>query len=470
VTNTTSTPSPEPAKQLTHKELFLALSGIALACVIAAFDSTIISTILPQVAQTLNGMSLYAWVGTGYFLSCSVSILIFGRLGDLYGRKPLLLLSLVLVSLASACSGLSQNMWQLIAFRILQGVGGGMMIATAFAAPADLFPDPKERVRWMVMLSSTFAVASGVGPVLGGVVTQTFGWRAAFFLIPMIGCIAMFVIWKCFPFMKPRRKEVFKFDWLGMILLSITIASPLVGLELLTQKSMTMPYWASVGLILLSFITAILLVQVEKSALTPMFPLRVLESLQSKYLNIAAMIAGAIMFMLVYYIPLQAQDVFGYSPADAGLMVSPLVAGIPVGSVINGRLFQREPNPQRLMRFGGILLGIGCVLVLMLSETTPVWLALVIMGICGLGLGFLIPNLTLFMQIISKREDVGMASALVQTTRALGSAIGTAVVGALIGELSIRTGLQIGLVSSVALCGVVVWLSNRIRMESYTRN
>lgn len=451
------------------RDLFLALLGIAFASIIAAFDATIISTILPQVAQALDGMSLYAWVGTGYFLASSVSILIFGRLGDLYGRKPLLLLSLVLVSLGSALSGLAQSMEQLILFRVLQGVGGGMMVATAFAAPADLFPDPKERVRWMVVLSSTFAMASGVGPVLGGAITQNFGWRAAFFLIPLIGCISMIVIWKFFPMIKPHPNRRFKLDWWGGALLIVTVATPLLGLEFLTAEHITVSRWVGVMLIVTAIVGGVVLIKVERHAQTPIFPLRVLNTTQARFLNVSALLAGAVMFILVYYIPLQSQDVFGFSPTLAGLLVSPLVAGIPVGSIINGRLFPREANPQRLMMLGSILLGVGCALALTFSKDDAVWYMLTVMGLCGLGLGFLLPNFTLFMQIVCARNDIGMGSALIQTMRALGSAIGTAAVGSLIVRFSINTGLQIGLVACVAMCAAIWWLSTRIRMESFTR-
>ena len=140
-----STP-PQPQAS-SRRELLLAMSGIAASAVVVAFDSTIVSTSLPKVSQALDGMALYAWVGTGYFLASAVSIMIFGRLGDLFGRKPLLLTALTIVTLASVLCGLSQTMGQLIGFRVLQGIGGGMMMATAFAAPADLFPDPRRRVR-----------------------------------------------------------------------------------------------------------------------------------------------------------------------------------------------------------------------------------------------------------------------------------------------------------------------------------
>ena len=175
----------------TRRELLLAMTGLASTVVIAAFDSTIVSTTLPRVAQALDGMGLYAWVGTGYFLASAVAILIFGRLGDLFGRKSLMLASIAIISIGAGLAALSQTMSQLIAFRVLQGIGNGMMTATAFAAPADLFPDPKRRVRWMAMLSASFAAASGVGPVLGGALTQALGWRAAFLVTPITGIIAL---------------------------------------------------------------------------------------------------------------------------------------------------------------------------------------------------------------------------------------------------------------------------------------
>ena len=198
------------------------MTGLAATVVIAAFDATIVSTTLPRVAQALDGMSLYAWVGTGYLLASAAAILIFGRLGDLFGRKPLMLAS--------------------IAFRVLQGIGSGMMTATAFAAPADLFPDPRRRVRWMAMLSASFAAASGIGPALGGMVTQALGWRAAFFVTPIAGAIALYLLKRHFPDIRPvhdaRRRNI---DWPGAILLTVAVGAPLAGLELLVARNNAIP-------------------------------------------------------------------------------------------------------------------------------------------------------------------------------------------------------------------------------------
>lgn len=462
------TPTAPKAALSDKRQLVLSMAGVAVTVSIVAFDATIISTILPQVAVALDGMSLYAWAGTGYFLACAVTIMIFGRLGDLYGRKPLMLLSLVLVTLGSVLSGLSQSMGQLVAFRVLQGIGGGMMIATAFAAPADIFPDPKQRVRWMVLLSSTFAMASGIGPVLGGVVTQALGWRAAFFVIPITAIVAFAMIWRYFPRLQPASDDQHRMDWAGAFLMAVTVGAPLVGIELLAGRDTQVPVSVGVAVLVSTVVSGYLLLKVERRVPTPIFPLRILQTKQARYLNIASILSGAVMFILIYYIPLQFQDVFGFSPILAGALITPLVAGMPIGSIINGRLFPRETNPQRLMFLGSVLLGAGCLLALTFTADSAVWWVLLTMGFCGLGLGFLLPNFTLFMQIVAHRQDVGVASALIQTTRALGSAVGTALVGVAIAELSIRTGLRIGLIASVCACVVVGWLAINIKMNSYT--
>lgn len=462
-------PEAAPSNPPSRRELLIALSGVAVATCIAAFDATIISTVLPRVARALDGMALYAWAGTGYFVSCAVSIMIFGRLGDLHGRKRLMLWSMILVALGSALSGLAQSMPQFVAFRVLQGVGGGMMIATAFAAPADLFPDARQRVRWMVVLSVTFAVASGVGPVLGGAVTQALGWRAAFFVIPITALFGFLLIWRHFPMLRPRHALAVRMDWLGALLLTVTLAMPLLGLELLTVDADESIRTLGLGLIGLSFLSGWWLLNLERRVATPMFPLRILHTPQARYLTLAALLCGAVMFTLIYYIPLQSQDVFGFSPTLTGVLIAPLVVGIPVGSIVNGRLFTRMTNPQRLMVLGSALLGAGCALTLTFSQTSPAWFVLATMGLCGTGLGFLLPNFTLFMQMITGPADVGAGSALIQTTRAVGSAVGTALVGLLISQWSVTLGLRIGLIASVLVCFLIAWAASRVKMNSYTR-
>ncbi len=448
----------------------MAMSGVAAALIVAAFDSTIVSTSMPRVAQELDGKALYAWVGTGYVLASAITILIFGRLGDLYGRKPMMLASLAIVGVGSVLAGLSQNMGQLIGFRVLQGLGGGMMIATTFAAPADLFPDPRVRVRWMVISSAAYAFASGIGPMLGGAVTQALGWRAAFFITPLAAVAAFYMTWKYFPRLRPQHAEGKRIDWLGSILLTLGVGAPLAGIELLIAEGAAAHRTLALVLIVVGVVAGGLLVPVERRVAMPIFPLRILRTRESRLLNLAGLIVGGIMFVLIFYMPLMLQDTFGYSPSHSGLLMTPLVAAMPIGSILNARLIPRQTNPERLMILGSILLGVGCLLTLTFVAESPTWWVLLVLTISGLGLGFLLPNFTLFMQMLAEQRDVGAASALIQTTRSLGSALGTAIVGIVIARISIATGLRLGLAFCVALCVVVGWLCTQIKMKNIAKS
>lgn len=444
------------------------MTGIAASAIVVAFDATIVSTTLPKVVVALGGMELYAWAGTGYFLASAITIMIFGRLGDLYGRKPLMVISMGLVVLGSVLCGLSQSMEQLIAFRVLQGLGGGMMIASTFAAPADLFPDPRRRVRWMLLVSLTFATASGIGPILGGVITQALGWRATFFVTPLAAIVGIITTWRYFPWIKPIRSVKLRFDWKGSLLLTAAIGAPLAGIELLTSLGQSVNWLWGLVLVLLGVAATFILMRIEKHAQTPIFPLRVLLTKESRLLNLAGLLAGAVMFILIFYLPLLLQDVFGYSPAHAGLLMSPLVAGTSIGSIINGRLFPKQTEPGRLMVFGSAMLVLGCVFTLTFSATSPGWWIILTMSVCGVGLGFLLPNFTLFMQMLTDQRDVGVASALVQTTRALGSAFGTALVGILVAQTSITVGVHAGLVLCIAMSLVIGWICSQIQMRNFS--
>lgn len=458
-----------PVTAASRKQLFLAMSGIAASAVVVAFDATIISTSLPQVVFALGGIDLYAWAGTGYFLASAIAILIFGRLGDLFGRKPLMIISMALVVVGSVLGGLSQSMEQLIAFRVLQGLGGGMMIATTFAAPADLFPDPRRRVRWLLMISITFATASGLGPIIGGAITQELGWRAAFFVTPLAALIGIITTWLYFPRIKPERTASVRLDWLGSLLLSIAVGAPLAGIELLTSQGQSDYRLLGLGMIVTGVVAALLLVPVERRAVTPIFPLRVLATPESRWLNLAGLLSGAVMFILIFYIPLLLQDVFGYSPSHAGLLMTPLVAGTSIGSIMNGRLFPKQNEPGRLMVFGSGVLTLGCLLTLTFTADSPGWWILLSMSLCGIGLGFMLPNFTLFMQMLAEQRDVGVASALVQTTRALGSAFGTALVGILVARISIVMGVKMGLVLCVVMSVAIAWVCSRIKMRNFSK-
>lgn len=449
---------------LSRQELLLAMLGIGSATVLVALDSTVVGTTLPQAALQLDGMALYAWVGSLYMLLAAIAIPIFGRLGDLLGRKPLILTSLgIIIAGALGCAA-AINMPMLIAARTVQALGAGMLIATAFAAPADLFPDPLRRVRWQAIISTSFALGSGIGPVLGGFLTQTVGWRSSFLVVPVMGAIAAFMIWRFYPRLEPVRQGPIRLDYVGGALLILGVGLPILALELASQRWLSWP--AALGLILVGAACLWLLVRPRETVAQPMFPPTVLETPQARQLSMVAIFVGAVMFLLIFYSPLLLQTAYGASPKEAGLLLTPLVLGIPVGSLINGRIFPRASQPQRLMVLGSLLLGIGCAGVLSLeSGVNPQW-ALLAFALCGLGLGFLLPNLTIFMQMTARRENVGMASAMIQTTRSFGSAVAVALVGQAILVTSIQSGIRIGLGAALFCCLIIGVLGAQVQMRN----
>lgn len=378
--------------------------------------------------------------------------------------------SVLIVALGSIACGLSQTMTQLIVFRSLQGIGGGMMIATAFAAPADLFPDAKQRVRWMALVSAAFAMASGIGPVLGGAATQALGWRAAFFISPIAAVGAFLLLARYFPRIRPMHDGSRKIDWLGAILLVLAVGAPLAALELAFARGDHAHPMLGLALAVVGVAAIAILIPTERRVSAPIFPLRVLGGSESRLLNLAAMMVGAVMFVQIFYSPLLLQQVLNYTPSEAGLLLTPLVAAISVGSIINGRLFPKQTEPQRLMVFGGCLLAAGSLMVLLISPGTSAWWILAAFFVNGCALGFLLPNLTLFMQMLSERRDVGVASALVQTTRAIGSALGTAVVGIIISHSTVLNGVRAGLVLCIVLSLTCALLAYRVKMKNLTTN
>ncbi len=454
-----------------RRELLLGLAGISTIAILVALDSTIVSTTLPRVADALDGMALYAWVGSGYLLTTAVTIPIFGRMGDLFGRKRLMLWSVLIVALCSVACGLAQDMLQLVIARTLQGVGGGMMIASAFAAPADLLPDPRRRVRWMALLSAAFAIASGVGPVLGGAITQAAGWRMAFMVVPLAAVPAFWILWRHYPDLRPRRvTSGNQIDWWGGLLLMVAVGAPLMALEL---GFASQPRPLAAGLLLAAGIgSALVLLPFERRVAVPMLPLRVLATREARLLALAGLMVGAAMFVLIYFGPLLLQNVLGVNPRDAGLLMTPLVLGIPVASIANGYIFPRLAQPQRLMTFGAGLLAVGCLGVALLEPgLSPYWATLAFAA-SGLGLGLLLPNLTMFMQVICERRDVGVASALVQTARAIGSAAGIGAVGVAVTQAGTLQGIRISMLVGIVGCVVmgIMLLGVRMRNHEETRS
>lgn len=424
-----------------------ALAGISIVMVLIALDQTVVGTALPQMVAELQGFRLYPWVAAAYLLGNAILIPVIGRLGDLHGRKPYLLASIALFTLASVLCGMAQSMLQLVLARGLQGVAGGMLMGSAFASVSDLFPDTLERVRWQVMLSAAFGVASALGPALGGWMTEHLGWRSVFYVNLPVGLLALPIVWRYLPKIRHGEKGGKALDWPGVLLLTLAVGTLLLTTEMGEQLGFANPvFW---GLIVLSFGLGYCFVQHQRRSEAPVIPPHLFADPAVRRLAILALLTGLILFVLLFYAPLLLQGGFSLSPKEAGLVVTPLLVFITIGSVVNGRLIPRIARPERLFSHGVIGLIISIVALCWIEADTSHLILMSVFAVCGFSLGFQLPNLTLQIQASVGRADQGAASALIQTLRTLGSMFGASLAG-----LAVSVGFSRGASVMLAQSGI----------------
>ncbi|MDF3082389.1 MDR family MFS transporter [Burkholderia sola] len=418
---------------LPFRESLLAMIGISFVTMLVALDQTVVGTALPTIVAELRGFDLYAWVATSYLLSSVITVPIFGRLGDYYGRKPFVIASIVVFTGASVLCGMANDMLTLVLARGLQGVGGGMLVGTAFACIPDLFPDSVVRLRWQVLMSSAFGIANAVGPSLGGVLTQSFGWRSVFYVNLPIGILSLFFVWRYLPHLRHvAHDRKMRLDWPGALLIALSLGALQLFVEWLPKYGVAS--WASL-LLVVAVAAGIGLWHWEKRCAQPILPFDMFGNRALSGLFVLAILAGFSMFSLLFYAPLLFQGGFGMSPKEAGLVITPLVVFITIGSIMNGRVVTRIRNPNTMLHVGFVLFAIACAGVVVSTHATPTWMLMALMVAGGIGLGFVLPNLTVFAQQTAGREHLGIATALLQSLRMVGGMLGTALTGTLVNQM-----------------------------------
>lgn len=413
-----------------HK--FFAILGLCFVLVMVALDQTVIGTALPTVVAELHGFDLYAWVGTSYLLTSVMTIPIFGKLGDEHGRKPFILVAIVIFTVASALCGLAESMLQLVWARTLQGIGGGMLVSTTFASVPDLFPVARDRLRWQVLFSSAFGLANVVGPSLGGYLAEYWGWRWVFFVNLPVGLLSLLFVWRYLPRIRHSEKPPERLDIMGSVLVALALSSFLLLLEWLPlHKS---PVWL-VAIGVTGTVSAALLVWWERRCPNPVLPLDMFSHHSLSPLLLLSLTMGFSMFAVMYYAPLMLQGGFGFSPNEAGLLITPLAVFITVGSIVNGRIVARLPSPNFMLFVGLACFAGGVVLLTQITAATPHKHIMGVMMLCGMGLGMLLPNVTLFVQASAPRTQLGVATAMLQSMRMVGGMLGMALGGTFISHL-----------------------------------
>lgn len=423
--------SPDNGRVLPVRQSLLAMLGLCFVTMLVAVDQTVVGTALPTIVAELNGFELYAWVATSYLLTSVITIPIFGRLGDFHGRKPFVIASIIVFTVASALCGIAETMLQLVLGRALQGIGGGMLIGTAFACVPDLFTDTHVRLRWQVLLTASFGIANAFGPSLGGFLTHYMGWRSVFYVNLPIGVVGLYFIWRFLPHIKQAQRGSIRLDWQGAGLIALGLGSLQVFVELVPLHG------ASLSMVLLGLFSVAafaVLIYWEKRCQEPLLPPDMFRNKSLVALFFLSLFTGFVMFTLLFYLPLLLQGGFGLSPQQVGLLITPLVVFITVGSIANSRIVVRLNSPNHILYLGFGLMVLACAGMVVTQKTTSHWVVAVYMMLGGTGLGFVMPNLTVFAQETAGRALLGISTALLQSVRMIGGMFGLALVGTVVGH------------------------------------
>lgn len=415
----------------THREILAVFSGLMAGMLLAALDQTIVSTALPTIVGELGGLDHLSWVVTAYLLTTTVSTPLYGKLSDLYGRKLMFQTAIVIFVVGSVLCGLAQNLGQLIAFRGVQGLGGGGLMAMAFAIIGDVI-SPRERGRYTGYLGAVYALASVAGPLLGGFFVDNLSWRWVFYINVPVGIVALIVTSSVLRLPFTRRDH--RIDVEGAALLVTGVSALLLALVWGGNEY----EWGSttiLGLLVASAALLALFVFWEGRAEEPILPLRLFRRRVFSIGVLLSFVVGAAMFGAIVFLPLFLQAVTGASATNSGLLLLPLMAGLMTTSVGSGRIIARTGHYRRWPMAGMLTSAVGMALLSTMDAETSRLESSLYMLVVGLGIGMVMQVLVLAMQNASEPHDMGVVTSSANFFRSLGGSVGISVFGAIFASL-----------------------------------
>lgn len=423
----------DDAASLSKRSKPLIMLGVLLGIFLEALDQTIVATALPRIIGEFQGITIAAWVSTGYLLASTALVPIYGKLSDVFGRRTILVVGIVVFLAGSMLCGLASSMLQLVLFRVLQGIGAVALTSTAFAVPADLYP-PAERARANGLIGATFGIASILGPLVGGLLTDGPGWRWAFFVNIPFGILALVVIIMRMP--KFNRAQRDPIDWLGTALLLLAVVPLLLGLSL--DKSQY-PWDSPVilSLFVVALVSGVALLVVERRVPSPIIALPLFRSRAFSIVSLLSFLVVLAILPSILFLPLFLVNVVGVSATAAGTVLIPQTLALVVTAIIGGNIVQRTGRYKPLMLVGLGVSGLVYVLLGTLSVNSSVFDVTWRMVVLGIGLGCVIPLLALVGQNAVAHRDIGSATANLQFFQQMGGVLGSVIAGAIVAALLI---------------------------------
>jgi EmrB/QacA subfamily drug resistance transporter len=427
-TPTAAGPSGATPEYLTHREIIQVMIGLMAGMFLAALDQSIVGTALPSIVSDLGGLDHMSWVVTAYLLTSTASTPLWGKISDLYGRRPMFQAAIVIFLIGSVIAGASTNMTMLIAGRAVQGLGGGGLIALALAIIGDVIP-PRERGRYQGMFGAVFGVASVAGPLLGGFFTDGPGWRWIFWLNIPVGLAALYITSRALHMPVVRRDH--RIDYLGAAVIVGSVSCILLYTSWAgSDYGWTDPF--SLTLLFAGLVLAVAFVFVERRAEEPIIPMHLFGKPVFRWSVLFAFLLGMAMFGGLVYLPFYLQVVRGYSPTESGLALLPMVVGIFLTSVGSGLLITKTGRYKRYPIIGAAITLVSLLLLTQLQADTPYWLFSIYIFLLGAGLGFTMQTVVVAVQNDVAMRDLGTSTSAVTFFRSMGGAFGTALFGAVL--------------------------------------